>query len=236
MHGEAKFALELAETLPALDRYFNDRYHYPVVVFHSPWFSNPIKCRDSPATNYLDLVNRSTTSTLIFEEVSLDFRPEMKARYGVTGPKSTCTFRKYSLQYYHMCRFFDYLIFHSATLKQFEYVWRMDGNIALAKPLTCDPFLVMRKANAIFGFYRWEYQEPKGCMGPIREWGFAYATSRNFTPAHLDRIGSSERAPRLYLGAWGVFKWSFFASRSFQDFIESVDQKGFVYRYRLGEQ
>ncbi len=53
------------------------------------------------------------------------------------GPKSTCTYRKYPLVYYHMCRFFNYLFFQSATLRQFNYVWRMDGNIALSR---CEHF------------------------------------------------------------------------------------------------
>ena len=38
-----------------------------------------------------------------------------------------------SLDYRHMCYFFDELIFKSPELKQFDYVWRMDSNLALSK-------------------------------------------------------------------------------------------------------
>ena len=41
-------------------------------------------------------------------------------------------------------------------------------------------------------------------MGPIREWGLQYAEAHNFTPGHLQYVGGADRAPRLYLGAWGV--------------------------------
>ena len=236
MYGDTKYAHELAATLPSLDRYFLDRHRYPIVIFHSPNFARAERCNATHSASYLDLIRAHTKSEVIFEEVSPDFRPEMRAKYGERGPKSTCTYRKYPLGYYHMCRFFNYLMFHSQTLKQFEYVWRMDGNIALSRPITCDPFAVLRDTRALYGFYRWDHQEPKGCTGPIREWGFEYAKQHGFTPAHLDRVGSPERGPRLYLGAWGVFKWSFFTSQSWLDFIETVDVKGFVYHHRLGEQ
>eukprot|EP00667_Euglena_gracilis_P010199 EG_transcript_10388 len=236
MYGSEKFAHELASVLPNLDRYFNDRYHYPVVVFHSKAFSRPTTCNATTSRTYLDLVRRSTRSEVIFEEVHLDFRPEMRAKFGDKGPKSTCTYRKYSLEYYHMCRFFDYLMFQSKVLRQFDYVWRMDGNIALSRPLLCDPFALMRDVNALYGFYRWDFQEPKGCTGPIRDFALRYSASHNFTAAHLEYVGTGEKAPRLYLGAWGVFKWSFFTSGSWLDFVEAVDVHGFAYLHRLGEQ
>ena len=62
-------------------------------------------------------------------------------RYGRHGPPCICT-RWCNNEYRHMCYFFNYMIYQYDILKPYDYIWRMDATVGLAKPIMCDVFEV----------------------------------------------------------------------------------------------
>ena len=127
------------KTLVALDRYFNDRFRYPVVIFHSPKYAQRMSRGQN--TTWLDDVRRSTRSQVIFQEVNFQYPKYLRPWQTV---KIQCPRYRYprALNYVHMISFFSLGWFRHPILAEYEYVWRLDGDLALTKPIPCDIFQV----------------------------------------------------------------------------------------------
>ena len=111
---------------------------------------------------------------------------------------------------------------------RFPHVWRTPFSMVPRRPMHCDVFEVMRWSNSLFGFYHWAPDPYWMCRGPIRGFALDYAAQHNFTAHHLRMIGLIGK----YSGAWGVFKWSFFSSTNFVDFVSKVTIAEFPYKWR----
>lgn len=209
--------------------------NYDVIVFHSNNFENSTLTR---------LQGAAPEMPVIFSPVTIDDPPshadefkQLRESGKVLG--TSCWPKGVPWDYLSMGRFFSKLFFKEKILSPYDYVWRLDGNLYFERDVVCDPFQVMVKSKAIFGFYSWRNTERPGCQGNLREKSFKFASERNFTPVHLEILGkeTGHTSVTHYSGGWGVFKWSFFShSEDLHEFADFVDNTGITYYHRVGEQ
>ena len=105
----------LTEALKTVDRYFNNKYQYPIVLFH-----------ESNARKHLHRIKNETASSLFFQEVKFkkpnDYKPD----------KDKCP--GFSIGYRHMCNFHSNLVYKEKVLKLVEYAWRLDVDSRILAP------------------------------------------------------------------------------------------------------
>eukprot|EP00997_Jenningsia_sp_PLL12_P006268 NODE_2811_length_862_cov_73.932349_g2323_i0.p1 GENE.NODE_2811_length_862_cov_73.932349_g2323_i0~~NODE_2811_length_862_cov_73.932349_g2323_i0.p1 ORF type:complete len:248 (+),score=49.75 NODE_2811_length_862_cov_73.932349_g2323_i0:112-855(+) len=184
---------------------------------------------------WLEDLKSSTTSNITFQQVTLQYpgylTPWKKVKIGCPG----YTYPR-ALNYAHMLHFFSLTWFRSPVLREYDYVWRLDGDLQLTRPVRCDVFEVMKASRALLGFYKWKPAKDatQKCSGPVHKITEAYARAHNFQPTHLQHIGYP--GPTRYCAGWLVFKWSFWTSPDVLEFAEHVAKEGLAYYWRLGEQ
>jgi hypothetical protein len=237
MFGERdKYYEETRRFLSLLHKHFW-RLHpkYDVIVFHSASFDNATLAK---------LQGTVPAMPVTFAPVEIpdpgshaeEFKA-LRAQGKLLG--TSCWPQGVPWDYLSMGRFFSKLFFAERILAPYDYVWRLDGNLYFDHDVTCDPFEVMVKSRAVFGFYSWRNTERPGCQGNLREKAFAYAEEHGFTPAHLESLGRETGRTLVthYSGGWGVFKWSFFGrSEDLRAFADYVDDTGITFYNRVGEQ
>lgn len=114
-----------------LDKNFNEKFDYPVIVFH-----------EKQNSTWKKLLRNSTKSALYFHEVSFATPPEYR---NMTSPRCPS-----SLGYREMCRFFSKTIYETPILQNVEFYWRLDEDSQLLCPVQFDVFEVMKvKVNVV---------------------------------------------------------------------------------------
>ena len=120
-------------SLKELDKNFNNRFHYLVIIFHERNFSADHRAQ----------VRNVTTSNLYFQLVEFN-TPDF-----VPFPKSNCNF---SIGYKHMCRFHSLCVYEQPLLKQLEYIWRLDGDSFILANINQDLFRFMSDKDLVYGY------------------------------------------------------------------------------------
>lgn len=123
---------EVIASLASLDRFFNDRFRYPVVIFHAT-DAAPLAPADAAR------LARGTRSALIFVPVAL-MVGGLNATALRAAPPTAHGFPKFTLAYRAMCRFFAGPFAREPALAAFRYAWRMDSDTRLLLPVTRDVF------------------------------------------------------------------------------------------------
>eukprot|EP00294_Goniomonas_avonlea_P001301 CAMPEP_0114550736 /NCGR_PEP_ID=MMETSP0114-20121206/6227_1 /TAXON_ID=31324 /ORGANISM="Goniomonas sp, Strain m" /LENGTH=542 /DNA_ID=CAMNT_0001735519 /DNA_START=87 /DNA_END=1712 /DNA_ORIENTATION=- len=227
MYGEQAYYSIILETVQSLYAQFTSRHPYPVVIFHSANFAEPT-APDSEKT-YLDAMRDEYPGPLIFQQVLLEYPPSKMEEY-TTNPPTGQPCRGTAINYLHMLRFFSYTIFTYPVLSQFDLCggW-MEISVCFFNSL----FGALATSRAVFGYYFFEEgMVASWCQGDHRNLTAAYITANNIQPTWLHKLVPGTE----YLGAWGVFKMSFWTSPTVMHFLEYMDSQAPGYRYRFGEQ
>mmetsp|Transcript_23802 Transcript_23802/g.37209 ORF Transcript_23802/g.37209 Transcript_23802/m.37209 type:complete len:223 (-) Transcript_23802:1044-1712(-) len=139
----------------------------------------------------------------------------------------------YSVDYLHMGRFFQYLMFRHEAVQEFDYLWRLDADIETRLGIPCDVFEVMVRSHAVFGYYYYSDFDHHNCgVYEGRDAAFNYTRERGFEPNHLEIMPPQS----AYMGFWGIFQMKFWKSKFALEFGEYVDHLALAYTNRLGEQ
>ena len=161
--------------------FLNEFPYYDIIVFHSPNFAERSSSEYSDRTDgyatYLELLQEATFVKIIFVEITIDFRDEFREQFTEYVPTGMpCG--NYSVDYLHMGRFFQYLMFRHPVVKQvclcvcvcfcarvyhkhaihahmsfqvikYDYLWRLDADIEMRLGIPCDVFDIMVKSHAV---------------------------------------------------------------------------------------
>ena len=113
----------LNASLSSVDTYFNNRFHYPVIVFH-----------EDDLNPYLDAIRSMTKSDVFFQRVQF-ITPDFLTK---PIPKQIPCIS--SISYRFMCRFHAKLVYELPIIRSLQYYWRLDDDSLLLSDVTYDVF------------------------------------------------------------------------------------------------
>ncbi|NJD76986.1 MAG: hypothetical protein FIB08_07815 [Candidatus Methanoperedens sp.] len=213
---------ELKRSLSLLDVNFNDKFNYPVVIFH-----------EDINEKLMGKIRESTRSQIQFEKVSFkipDFlnKEEVPELIYLDGD---C----FSMGYRHMCRFFSGIIFHHPALKDYDYYWRLDTDSFLLDKIDYDVFQFMHERNFKYGYIGIFKDEP-GVTRDLWDTTKKYIEDNNLKPQFLQKFMSDGIWDRSYYYTnFEISRLDFWRSEEFMNYFEYLDRAGGIYKYRWGD-
>ncbi|VVB92993.1 Glycolipid 2-alpha-mannosyltransferase [uncultured archaeon] len=211
----------LKRSLSLLDVNFNDKFKYPVIIFHEDINENLMK-----------KIREATRSKVQFEKVIFEIpdflnKEEIPELVYVDGD---C----FSMGYRHMCRFFSGIIFHHPALEDYDYYWRLDTDSFLLDNINYDVFQFMQERDLEYGYIDIFKDEPasKGLWDTTKK----YIEDNNIKPEFLHKFTSNGVWDRSYYYTnFEIAKLDFWRSDEFMNYFEYLDRSGGIYKYRWGD-
>ena len=203
----------LQRALRSVDTYFNDKFRYPIIIFH-----------EANLIPFIPEIRRYISSDLFFQEIIFkvpDFLP------GPVPKDIPCLSH---IGYRHMCRFHAKGVFQQPIIRGLEYYWRLDDDSLLLREVPYDVFQFMRNRNLSYG-YSWRHLDSSTCT--VGLWD---ATWR-----HINRTGikpgffAEWLEPQLYYNNFEISKMSTWLSKGYADYVEYLDHLGGMYFHRWGD-
>lgn len=213
---------DLKHSLSLLDVNFNDKFNYPVIIFHEDINESLMKS-----------IRKATHSNLQFEKVIFEI-PEFLNKEEIPEFIYVDGF-EFSIGYRHMCRFFSGIIFQHAALNQYDYFWRLDTDSFLLDKIDYDVFQFMEKNNYIYGYIHIIKDEPDAVksLWDITE---KYIKDNKIEPTFLQRFISDGIWDRSYYYTnFEISKLDFWRSDEFMSYFNYLDKAGGIYKYRWGD-
>ena len=202
---------KLTTSLQSLDRYFNDRFHYPVIIFHEEDFTSEHEQQVRNATNS-DLYFQSVTFTLPdFIKTPV---PEMK----------------YSVGYRHMCRFQSKLVYEQPIVDNLDFEWRLDDDSVLISEIKYDIFKFMAVHDIIYG-YLTRARDPHKYVTNLWRNATFYIEKQNITTEFFNKWPDSSG----FVNNFELSAMKLWRSKRYQEYINYIDRAGGIYYHRWGD-
>ncbi|GEM_PF-5568489 len=212
----------LKKSLSLLDKHFNNRFNYPVIVFHEA-FEKKLK----------EDIRKNTKSEINFARV--DFKiPDFLADGEIPEILDFGT-HKYSLGYRHMCRFFAGLVYSHPALREYEWYWRLDTDSFILDTIDYDVFSFMEENNFKYG-YNYMLKEKEVLVHNLWETVSKYLDENKIQPTFLKKFtvkGIWDNS--YYYNNFEISKLDFWRSKKYQSFFNYLDRTGGLYKYRWGD-
>ena len=195
------------------DANFNDEFKYPLFIFHEADFSS----------SDLKAIQSMTRSNVVFYQVNFT----VPSFINQTSTGNFFAFRHYGFGYRHMCRFHSKLIYELPVVKNLEYVWRLDDDSQILKPIKYDVFKFMRCHNFKYGYVWVVTDEPwiEGLEeGVMRHW-------KGLIPHPTFAVN----LPMIVFNNFEISATSLWMSDGYRRYIELVDKLGGIYYHRWGD-
>jgi len=216
----------LQRSIVSLEKHFFPFARYPICVLHTADVDH----------KELFTLTSLTKSTIHAYEVRFRFPLHKQALYSSTKPTAPSCVSKFNpnevwhINYLHMCHFYTYDVFFHPVFKDFDWIFRLDADSGLTTDIPCDPFDVLEKNRKVFGYYKKEKQGG-GCAD-----GFHDLVMREYLQKYGGVLKHAVEPNDVYLGAFHVFKTSFFRSPELLEFWSWIDHTSVAYENRTGEQ
>ena len=204
---------ELRSMLQSLDKYFNDRFHYPVIVFH-----------EIGITELIPQIRSFTSSSLFFQLVTF----EVPSFINQPVPENISCHS--TIAYRHMCRFNAKLVYEEATIKELEYYWRLDDDSLILSPIPYDVFVYMRDKELHYGYFR-IINDKSSCVYALWHVTGRYIKENNIQPTFFKQW----HHPMIYYNNFEISSTRLWMSREFKDYIEYLDRLGGIFYFRWGD-
>ncbi|MFX0072857.1 MAG: hypothetical protein ACFFAO_17405 [Candidatus Hermodarchaeota archaeon] len=207
---------DLKKSLNLLDKYFNKKYTYPIIIFHDDF-------SDEDKNFFLDKY-----PNLKFEYIKFKIPPWIDRNKIFPG----------NIGYNHMCRFFSGELFKHKAIKKYEWYWRLDSDSFFHSKIKYDIFKYMEKNNYIYGYLgeRLLKDSPDFVIG-LWELTEKYIKNKDINPKYLheylDEGGKWDRS--LYYTNFEVSNLNFWRSDEYQDYYNVIDKNGGIYYNRWGD-
>ena len=220
--SQARDISDLKRSLSLLDENFNNRFKYPVLIFHED-FDDEL----------MEDIRKSTYSNLRFEKIRfeiptfLNIKEIPKAVYVNDTP--------FSLGYRHMCRFMSVPIFQHPAVKNYDYLWRLDTDSFLLDKIDYDVFELMKSNDYIYGYltiWKDEKDAVKGLWDATKQ----FLKENNIKPTFLNKFISNETWDMSYYYTnFEISKIDFWLSDGPLNYFNYLDRIGGTYKYRWGD-
>jgi alpha 1,2-mannosyltransferase len=205
----------IARSAPIFHANFNAEYRYPIVIFHESDLDP-----ESERKRLRDAV--VDPSLLFFQRVTFDI-PSFINRSAV--PHRVC-FK--TVGYRHMCRFHAITIYDEPILATLRYVWRLDDDSYILRPIGYDVFRFMADRRLRYG-----YAAVVSDYGPCIV-GLWPAVKQYFRDR---RLRKRFRWPdgRIFWNNFELSDLDMWRSQEYRDFVNYIDQQGGIFYRRWGD-
>lgn len=208
---------KLIVSLEALDRYFNNKYQYPIVMFHE---------NETTFDSDRRLILAKTKSKIFFQTVRFrvpDFLPPNPRQRIMFCPMKT-------IGYKHMIRFQAKGIYEQPIIRGFDYVMRLDDDSLILRPIEYDVFEYMRLHRIQYGYY-YSHKDSPMCVYGLWFIARAYIKMVNVRPTFFYKWPKFH----IFYNNFEISKLSFWLSDDYQKYIEYIDRLGGIYYNRWGD-
>ena len=132
------------------------------------------------------------------------------------------------IAYRHMCRFHAKLLYEQPILAGLQYIWRLDDDSFITRPVGYDVFQLMRDRRIQYGF-RVVINDSSECVRGLWEAVDVYVKQRAITPKF--------RWPRsqMYYNNFELSDLDVWRSRKYRDYIDYIDRTGGIFYHRWGD-
>ncbi len=220
--SKRKDIVSLKRSLSLLDINFNDKFNYPVIIFHEDFNEN-----------LMEEIRKATRSNLKFEKV--DFKiPDFLKKEEIPEFVYVGGF-EFSIGYRHMCRFFSGLIYQNPALKDYDYYWRLDTDSFLLDKIDYDVFRFMQENNYVYGYIDKGSDHPAMVSG-LWEITKKYIEENNIQPTFLLKFTQNGVWDRTAFGTnFEISKLDFWRSCEYMNYFNYLDKAGGIFKYRWGD-
>ena len=203
----------LLKSLQNVDKYFNDKFHYPVIIFHEEDFTMEHRQR----------VENATKSDVYFQTLTFAL-PDF-----ITGPVATKQCGK-GIGYRHMCRFHSKLIYKLDIVQNLDYIWRLDDDSFIMSDVIFDVFKYMSEHDILYG-YRGISNDMAACVVGLWNNAKRYIKQHNIATQFF----KAWRKNKIYYNNFEISSMKLWLSQNYKDYIDMIDQAGGIYYYRWGD-
>lgn len=210
----------LKRSLRLLDRHFNRRFGYPVLVFHEDFTAETMA-----------RIRGWTRAPLEFPQVSFALPAHIDAAQ--VPPRFLGIF---GIGYRHMCRFFAGPIFQHPALQDYDWYWRLDTDSFLLQRVGYDVFAAMAAADCDYGYLAVQKEFPEVVVG-LWDATLDYVHRRGLPRERLAPLCDAAGNWNLdfYYNNFEIVRLSFGRSAAYQDFFAHLDRAGGIYCQRWGD-
>ena len=210
----------LKRSLKLLDRHFNRRFGYPVLVFHED-FTEELMAR----------IRSWTRAPVEFPQVSFQLPAHIDAAQ--VPPRFLGCF---GIGYRHMCRFFAGPIYRHPALQQYDWYWRLDTDSFVLQRIDYDVFAAMEDGGFDYGYLALQKEFPEVVAG-LWDAALDYARSHGLPRERLAPLCDAAGSWNLdyYYNNFEICRLSFGRSAAYQDFFEHLYRTGGIYYRRWGD-
>ena len=199
---------EFYVSLRRLDRHFNNRYHYPVIVFHEEDFSDQLKMQ----------VLRNTKSSVTFAPVSFVYdRPHNQ---------------EFRIGYCNMCRFFAGQVQDHPALRGLDWFMRCDTDSLLLRDINYDVFDYMDSNNYLYGYIT-IVQDAIYTTVDLWRTVERYIKENDVVPVNTISERSWDR--KAFYTNFEIVKLSFLRSNNYRNFFNYLDTADGYFMHRWGD-
>jgi len=220
----------LRQSIRSLQRNFNRRYRYPIVVFVEPELDNK---PDRRSIADMVLADGESTPTSIYVQV-VRFRIPDYVNASQVPLLAGFGALKRTIGYRHMCRFHAGSVYDQPIVRSpgLEYGWRLDDDSLIRRPIDYDVFRVMQD-----GGYQYGYRRISTGWSPV-DYALWDAVDRylNATPSLTPTFYREwpKNAAR-YFNNFEVSDLRVWLSPQYYEYFNFVDRLGGIYYYKWGD-
>ena len=203
----------LIKSLKSLDTFFNDKFHYPVIIFH-----------EADMVHKLHKVRSSSSSNIFFQEVDFSI-PE-----SLTMPipfKIPCT---KPIGYRHMCRFNSKGVYEQPIMWGIDYYWRLDDDSLVLGNITYDVFKYMRDNHLLYG-YNFLTKDSTPCVADLWKGTRDFVKKKNLKTHFFEEFPE----PNMYYTNFEISAMSIWRDKNYKEYIDHIDRLGGIYIHRWGD-
>ncbi|MCH9609113.1 MAG: hypothetical protein S4CHLAM45_08760 [Chlamydiales bacterium] len=226
---------KLKLSLTSLDRFFNRRMDYPVLIFHEECTDEQMKEIRSWSTSTIEFVHLNEYMKLP-DYPGLSLPQVERWSEGLDGGR-----KAFNAGYRQMCRFFLHTLVLHPRMYEFDYYWRFDDDSYLTEEITYDPFAFMEQNGMVYGYRTIEIENVRECLGLDLLWKEVkeFAKREKLSTRYLKRFVSDWRGRYKGLNFYNNFeinKISFWRENTlYLKFFETLDKTLGFYKYRWGD-
>lgn len=234
VHGDENLP-DFTKSVLALEKYFNARYRYPIVVFH-----------EQLSQEAQEKIARLSSAPIHYEKLTtfldLPDLPGLTKEQVDAWCEGRDGGRKARLGYRQMCRFFSYGLYTHPALADYDYYWRFDDDSFLLDEIPFDPFAYMEDNGLIYGYRSVEHENVRELIGLNELWEATkqFAKGHKLSTRYLKKL-VSKRWKGTYTGFnyynnFEINKRSFWVNHPLmKEYFSSLDTSLGFYKYRWGD-
>jgi len=211
---------KLLTTLESLDVFFNDHFHYPVVVFGADL-----------TFERRTAIRRATRSVVEFHDLSFLASQPLPAWVDKARVPAfvDCAFGDDSVLDRKRNRYMASTGVGKLAA-QFDYLWRLAPGAILTENVTSDPFATLASGGKSFG-YLMTVTDDSRCVAGLQEATRKYVRKEGVTPTFLNVLP----ADAVFYDGFAIAHSSFWRSPEYQSFFHFIDREGGMFYHRWTE-